>query len=315
MAATSTAELELLDAATAAWGAFVRAVRATALYDPAHPQVKPFVDAFATSIRLCCTWVEPVVFTITDRSLELLDANLAPTTQFPPHLLQRMHNDGVRQMHFRSSFVSPSAAALAGALSPYVSVASAPLEPLSDVLKWTALTGLTFVIHGRNSFVADPTTRAQTAWRSRVLGPRPQPDPEHLPGGTRLTAVWDGRRGRVPWPLPVDEVAIGALRDELTTANTAGVPMLRLGLVVADIAEAWPQDERLREMLDVLAALVDGLLQEGLPDEASRLLQPLARWAEKPTEDPPRAALKRHVGSFLTLLAHDTRLGILLEGV
>jgi|GEM_PF-5594236 len=311
----STAELELLDAATAAWGAFVRALRATSLYDPDHPQVRPFVEAFASSIRLCCTWSDPLVFTVTDRSLELGTANLATTTQFPPHLLARMHQDGVRQLHFRSSFVAQSAASLAGALSPYTSVGSAPMEPLSDVLRWTALSGLTFVIHGKTSFVADRTTRATTAWRARVLAPRPLPDPEHMPPGTVLAPVWDGKRGRIPWPLPVDENAIEEMKEQLSRANHAGVPMLRIGLVLADIAETWPRDERLREMLDVVAALVDGLLRDGLPDEASRLLQPLARWAERPATDPAQAALKRHIASFLTLLAHDSRLAILLDGL
>ncbi|MCO4769428.1 MAG: hypothetical protein KDA24_05310 [Deltaproteobacteria bacterium] len=315
MAPTSTAELELLDAATAAWGAFVRAVRATSLYDPSHPQVRPFVETFASGIRLCCTWGEPVIFTVNDRSLEVRGMNIAATTQFPPHLLQRMHHDGVRQLHFRSSFGPSAAGGLATALAPYTSIGSAPMEPLSDTLKWAALAGLTFVIHGRNSFVADPTTRAQTAWRARVLGPRPLPDREHLPQGTPLAPVWDGRRGRVPWPPPVDDIAIAELRGELEAVNHAGVPMRRVGEIIADIVEGWSEDPRLGEMLDVLASLVDGLLQEGVPDEASRLLQPMARWSERPALDAPRATLKRDVRSFLTLLASDSRLALLLEGV
>lgn len=315
MGTTGTAELELLDSAVAAWGALVRALRGASLYAPDHPQVRPFIETFANGIRICCEWGEPVVFTVTPQTLELGGTDIARVTQVPPHLLQRLFGDGVRQLRFRSTFAPASAVALAKTLAPYTSVNNAPLDSVADVLKWTALDGLTFVIHGTGDLVADPTTRAQTAWRARVLGPRPMPDPEHLPSGTPLAAVWDGRRGRVPWPPPIDENSVAVLRQELATANELGVPTLRIGRILAFVADGWSGDPRLREVLDTLVYLVDTLLEDGLPDEASRLLQPLARWSEQPTQDPQLTALKRHVRALLGILADDSRFSVLIEGV
>jgi len=315
MGTTSTAELELLDSAVAAWGALVRALRGASLYAPDHPQVRPFIETFASGIRLCCEWGEPVVFTVTPHSLEIGGTDIARVTQVPPHLLQRLYTDGVRQMRFLSSFVPNSALTLASALAPYTSVHNAPLSSSAEELKWAALDGLTFVIHGTGNLVADPTTRAQTAWRARVLSPRPMPDPEHLPSGTPLAAVWDGRRGRVPWPPPIDEHSVAVLREELATANEVGVPTVRIGRILAYVADGWSADPRLRDVLDTLVYLVDTLLEDGLPDEASRLLQPLARWTEHPSQDPHVGGLKRHVQALLGVLADDSRLSVLIAGV
>lgn len=311
--ATSAAELELLDAATASLGALARAVRGATLYDAGHAQVEPFLRSFVRGVAHCCSLREPLVLLVTEGRVELDGVDLTSASSLPVPLLQRLWQDGVRQLHFRGAFELAAAVELTTALAPYVTAHQAPVESVADRLHWAPTPGLNCVIHRQGGFVVDPMTRAQQTWREAVARPQLVPDPRFE---ETFEEMWDGLGGAIPWPPPVREDLFRRMKEELAEADQIGVPTLRLGLVLSDIAEHWPEDPRLLEMLEFLAAQIDGLLADDLPEEASRLLRPLARWTERSGDgDPDREALRRHLQGFLTLAGERERLVHLREGI
>ena len=312
--ATEREQAELVDSGARAWNALSRAIRTVTLYDAEHAQVLPWLERAVQGLHRCCDFGEPVVFELKHDDLLLDGVSIARRAAIRTTLLSRMHADGLRQIHVRSGIDVKSAGRFADALAPYQNPAQAPLDSVADRLHWQPLGGLTFVIHARGTITGDATTAAQQGWRRRLLDARVMPGPEHLPKRTRLASVWDGTGGRVPWPPPVLPDAIRALEQELEEADRVGVPVLRIGRILVAVLEMLAGRANFPLVLEQVEATVDHLLANDLPDEASHLLQPMARWAGRPGRNPTSDAARREARDFLGLLVTDERLGLLLRG-
>lgn len=307
-------QAQLAESAVRAWAALSRAVRTVTLYHPEHAQVKPWLERTVRALQRCCDYGEPVVFELKHDALLFEGAAIGRRAAVRPTLLSRMFADGIRQIHVRSTLDIKALSRFAATLAPYQSPAQAPLDSMADRLHWQPLSGLTFVIHARGTITADATTAAEQEWKRRLLAPRVMPGPEHLPDRTRLASVWDGTRGRIPWPPPVLPDAIRGLEEELEEADRVGVPVLRIGRILVAVIEMIADRPFFPVVLEQLEEVVDKLLAAGLPDEASHLLQPLGRWAGRPGRNPRSEAARRHARDFLQLLVADDRLAQLLEG-
>ena len=305
---------QLIEAATHAWAGLSRAIRTVTLYDPEHPQVRPWIERAMQALHRACDYGEPVVFEIRSDDILVGRRGLARRAAVRPELLSRLHADGVRQIHVRSTLDMTAVSRFVAIMAPYQSAAQAPLDSVADRLHWQPLTGLTFVIHARGTITADATTAAEQEWKRRLLAPRVMPGPEHLPERTRLAAVWDGTRGRIPWPPPVVPGEIRALEGELEQADQIGVPVLRIGKILVAALELLAGRPEFAVALAHVETIVDQLLADDLPDEASHLLQPLARWSARPGRNPRSQAARRESRDFLQLLVAHRRLETLLDG-
>ncbi len=311
---TGGPQTELVEAAVFAWSSLSRAIRTVSLYHPEHAQVRPWIERGVRALQRCCDYGEPVVFDVRHEDLLIEGTSIAEAATLRPTLVARMYADGIRQIHVRSTLDVRAATQFAATLAPYRNQAHAPLDSVAERLHWQPLSGLTFVIHARGSITADATTAAEQDWRSRLLEPRAMPGPEHLPDRTRVAPVWDGTRGQIPWPPPVLPNQIRSLEDELEEADRVGVPVLRIGQIVVTALEMLTGGDHFTAILTRIEQIVDHLLDHDLPDEASHLLQPMARWAGRTGKSPESQAARRDARDFLQLLVADRRLKRLLDG-
>lgn len=307
-------QTELIEAAVLAWSSLGRAIRTVTLYHPDHAQVRPWIERGVRAMQRCCDYGEPVVFDIRSDDVLLDGFGIAERAGLRPALLARMYADGIRQLHVRSTLDARAANRFAATMAPYQNVAHAPLDSVAERLHWEPLSGLTFVIHARGTITSDATSAAEQEWRARLLAPRVMPGPEHLPDRTRVAPVWDGTRGRIPWPPPVLPDEIRSLEAELEEADRVGVPVLRVGQIVVTTLELLGGGREFVTVLKNLERIVDGLLDDGRPDEVSHLLQPLARWAGRPGKTQQFEAARRDARDFLQILVTDKRLAALLAG-
>jgi hypothetical protein len=307
-------QTELVEAAVFAWSSLSRAIRTVSLYHADHAQVRPWLERGVRALQRCCDYGEPVIFDVRHEDVLIEGTSIAQEATLRPSLVARMYADGIRQIHVRSTLDVRAVNQFAATLAPYQNQAHAPLDSVAERLHWQPLSGLTFVIHARGSITADATTAAEQDWRSRLLAPRAMPGPEHLPDRARVASVWDGTRGQIPWPPPVLPDQIRSLEHELEEADRVGVPVLRIGQIVVTALELINGGAPFAAILKNVERIVDQLLDNDLPDEASHLLQPMARWAGRTGRTPESQAARRDARDFLQLLVADRRLKKLLDG-
>jgi hypothetical protein len=189
-------------------------------------------------------------------------------------------------------------------LAPYCYADLAPVQPVSDRLRWEPFQGLTFQVHHRSGplgLAADRLTTQEHDWMMRVQhGPVTEAVSREA-----LEPVWDVTGGGIPWPTTVPAAEAARLDREVIDVVAKRVPTERIGLLLVLALRQWRDDDRLDTLIDPLPELLRGLVEAGRVGEAGRLIAPLLQWARAQSADRRESALGKQLRGLTVLLLGD----------
>ena len=218
----------------------MKGVRALHLYTSEHSQVARWIDVLVASLDQACRAESPLVLEIRRQTVELGGEVLYDSADERETLVERLHADGIRSLHFHSGLDHDAARRLLGTLAPYCYAERAPLQPASDRLHWEPFKGLTFHVQNKSAgrFAVDAlTSRERLLMDSLATRDRGAFEPV---GPDAMTGVWDGSGGIVDWPVVVPADRATAMDEEIETANSRRAPAFRVGMLLRSAISDWP---------------------------------------------------------------------------
>lgn len=269
-----------------AWPALVRAARTAHLYTVAHSLVQRLLSDAIGRLRLATGAGGMARVELHSGRVDWHGIDLGAPDTPPDPLVVRLEQEGLLSIAFDTSIDLGTLGRFVERLSDFCGTEHGSAAGAVLRLRSERFEGLSIQWAQEAGEPADTPPLAidrVDAWARWVVDPGP-PGELHPDA---LLPVWDGGGALIPWPTPLDPADSELLDEQVQACAEEGVPLARIGTLLADALEHLAEAPAGQDALGALDGAVEALLSEERIPELRPLLEPASRWAETLSDTHP----------------------------